>query len=58
MVQSNAIETTSGKMIPTLIDSICLHSDTPTAVSIAKSVRQGLESAGVALKAFAPVVAQ
>jgi 5-oxoprolinase (ATP-hydrolysing) subunit A len=58
MVQSNAIETASGKMIPTLIDSICLHSDTPTAVSIAQSVRQGLESAGVTLKAFAPVAAR
>lgn len=53
MVRQGAIETVSGKLIETPIDSICVHSDTPTAVAIAAGVRAGLEAAGVAVRAFA-----
>ena len=40
MVKAGAIITESGKRIPTSIDTICLHGDTPTAVELARSVRQ------------------
>lgn len=57
MVQAGAIITASGKRIPTRIDTICLHGDTPTAVAIATEVRRALTEAGLQLAQFdgAPV---
>lgn len=52
MVQAGAIITESGKRIPTAIDTICLHGDTPEAVQIAGSVRKQLEDAGITLRQF------
>ncbi|MCZ0813278.1 MAG: LamB/YcsF family protein [Pseudomonadota bacterium] len=52
MVREGAIITESGKRIPTRIDTICLHSDTATAVSIATEVRRALKESGVRLKRF------
>ncbi len=54
MVRAGAIETLSGKSLPTAIDSICVHSDSPGAVTIARAVRGALEADGVRLQAFAP----
>lgn len=47
MVKAGAIITESGKRIPTSIDTICLHGDTPTAVELARSVRQSLTESGI-----------
>ncbi|MGP6089837.1 LamB/YcsF family protein [Antarctobacter jejuensis] len=57
MVREGAILTQSGKRIETRIDTICLHSDTPTAVRIAAEVRRALQDSGVTLAQFngAPV---
>ncbi|TNF20558.1 MAG: LamB/YcsF family protein [Rhodobacteraceae bacterium] len=57
MVREGAIITASGRRIPTRIDTICLHGDTPTAVRIAAEVRRSLEQSGVTLARFsgAPV---
>lgn len=52
MIKAGAIITDSGKHIPTPIDTICLHGDTPTAVQIAGSVREALQAAGVSIKRF------
>jgi UPF0271 protein len=52
MVQAGAILSTSGARIPTRIDTICLHGDTPSAVQIAGAVRARLEQAGVAIAMF------
>lgn len=52
MVKAGAIITNSGQKIPTHIDTICLHGDTPTAVQIARSVRSSLEAAGISVKQF------
>lgn len=52
MVRAGAIITESGKRIPTRIDTICLHGDTPTAVAIARAVRAALNAQGVALRRF------
>ncbi len=49
MVSEGAIVTASGRRIPTRIDTICCHGDTPEAVEIARAVRQGLEAAGITL---------
>ncbi len=52
MVLQGAIETIDGDLLPTAIDSICVHSDTPEAVGIARQVRTGLEQAGIAVVNF------
>lgn len=52
MVKAGAIIAESGKVIPTRIDTICLHGDTPTAVAIAGHVRRALEDEGITLAQF------
>ena len=52
MVQAGAIITESGKHIPSRIDTICVHGDNAEAVALAKAVRKGLESAGIAVAQF------
>ncbi|ATF17271.1 LamB/YcsF family protein [Phaeobacter gallaeciensis] len=52
MVQEGSIITESGARIPTAIDTICLHGDTPTAVQLARSVRQSLAGGGIEIRAF------
>ncbi|WP_407494811.1 LamB/YcsF family protein [Pseudooceanicola sp. MF1-13] len=49
MVREGAIITANGKRIPTRIDTICLHGDTPEAIEIAKSVRDALTADGLTL---------
>jgi 5-oxoprolinase (ATP-hydrolysing) subunit A len=49
MVLNNTITSRSGKTISCTVDTLCLHGDEPTAITIAKSVRDGLEKAGVKL---------
>lgn len=53
MLREGAIRTISGKWLKTPIDSICVHSDTPDAVEIARRLRSALEAEGVAVKPFA-----
>jgi len=52
MVREGAIIAESGKRIPTRIDTICLHGDSPSAVTLAGEVRRGLEAQGVDLRPF------
>ena len=50
MLNEKVIKCYSGKKIPCDIHTICIHSDGPTAVAIAKQLKQGLVQAGVKLK--------
>ncbi len=52
MVREGAIITESGKRLETSIDTICLHGDGPTAVQIARSVRENLIEGGVEVTKF------
>lgn len=52
MVQAGAIITESGLHIPTQIDTICVHGDTPEAIGIAKQVRGALEQRNIQLQMF------
>jgi UPF0271 protein len=52
MVTEQSIISASGKMIPTPVDSVCVHGDTPGAVEIAKAVRSTLEKSGVTISPF------
>ena len=49
MVREQAVTSRGGKKIPLRIDSICVHGDEPTAVAVARAVRDGLEAAGVTI---------
>lgn len=52
MVKAGAIETRSGKMLSTQMDTICVHGDNAESLAIARTIRTRLEGAGVTLKAF------
>lgn len=52
MVQEGAMIAQSGKRIPTRIDTICMHGDTPEAVEIARAVKAALQDANITTKAF------
>jgi UPF0271 protein len=52
MIGTGAIISHSGKRIPTDIDTVCLHGDTPGAVEIAVRTRSALEAAGFRIRRF------
>lgn len=52
MVEDGAIETVTGKRLETAIDSICVHSDKPSAVAQAARVRGALEERGIRVESF------
>jgi UPF0271 protein len=47
MIEADAVICESGKRIPGRIDSVCVHGDTPDAVSMARRLRERLEQAGL-----------
>ncbi|MDG4889802.1 5-oxoprolinase subunit PxpA [Mesorhizobium sp. WSM4887] len=46
MIEAEAVICESGKRIPGRIDSVCVHGDSPDAVSMAGRLRERLEQAG------------
>ena len=42
----------TGAHVPTRIDTICLHGDTPEAVAIARALRAELEAGGLRVARF------
>lgn len=52
MLQDKAVTTASGKRIPVEIDTICVHGDEPTAVAMARKVREKLEANGIVIAPF------
>ena len=52
MLAADAIITESGKHIPTRIDTICLHGDTPGAAQMAHVIRERLIAGGIAIERF------
>jgi UPF0271 protein len=53
MVTRRSVTAVDGSSVPLLLDSICLHSDTPGAVALARRVCGELLGAGVEIGAFA-----
>ena len=53
MVESGAVFAEDGTVIETPIDSICVHGDEPSAVAVARRVRDALEERGHAVMPFA-----
>lgn len=56
LVRSEVVETADGCILPMHADSICVHGDTPGAISIAQAVRAALGSAGVAVATLRTVL--
>lgn len=52
MVQERAVVSTSGKTIKVNVDTVCIHGDTPGAVSIAAKVKQALNNEGIEIAPF------
>jgi 5-oxoprolinase (ATP-hydrolysing) subunit A len=52
MVEDQAITSVSGKVKKIAIDTVCIHGDTPAAVSLAKAVRGRLDQAKIKVSAF------
>jgi UPF0271 protein len=53
MVQEQEVVTVTGKKLKVAIDTICVHGDNPAAVAMARTVRETLEGAGIAIRPFA-----
>ena len=58
MVKTQTIETITGKRLPVDVHSICLHSDTPSAVAIADAIRARLLEENISIEAFLPFPAR
>jgi 5-oxoprolinase (ATP-hydrolysing) subunit A len=50
---AHRVITANGRELPVEADTICIHSDTPGSVAIAREVNQRLKAAGVLLRALA-----
>jgi UPF0271 protein len=53
MAVDGEVESAEGAVVPCRVASICVHGDTPGAVTLAGRVRAGLDAAGLRLAAFA-----
>lgn len=53
MIRHQAVTTASGRMMPTRVDTVCIHSDTPGAVAMAREIRARLDAEGVTIAPFA-----
>lgn len=55
LVNEGVIESVDGHVIALQADSICVHGDSPDAVTIARTLKDGLQAAGVTIRAFTQV---
>ena len=54
LVVTGEVDAADGTTVRIGARSLCVHGDSPGAVSMATAVRQGLEGAGVTLQSFVP----
>jgi UPF0271 protein len=54
MARDGAVTAIDGSVVQCPVESICLHGDTPGAVTLARRVRAALAAAGIAVKPFVP----
>ena len=52
MVTAGEVEAVDGTLVAVEVDSVCVHGDSPGAVTIARAVREALDAAGVKLSPF------
>jgi 5-oxoprolinase (ATP-hydrolysing) subunit A len=49
LIQHGEVISLSGTVVRVDVDTICLHGDAPSAVAVARGVRQGIDAAGIEL---------
>lgn len=52
MLRQGAILTESGRRLPCRIDTICVHGDTPEAITMAATIRDRLSAGGIGIRRF------
>lgn len=52
MVTEGLVESVDGRDVPVQVESVCVHGDTPGAVSVSTAVRAALAAAGVRVTSF------
>lgn len=52
LVRDGTVRAIDGTLLPMQVDTLCIHSDTPHAVDIARAVREALRAKGVEIKAM------
>ena len=52
MVRDQAVEAADGRCVPLMIDTLCVHGDTPGAADLAAGIRAAFDQAGVEVKAI------
>lgn len=52
LVREGTVRAIDGTLLPMQVDTLCIHSDTPHAVDIARAVGEALRAKGVELKAM------
>jgi UPF0271 protein len=55
MATEHTVTAIDGTDVPMPVASLCVHGDSPGAVSLAQAVRSGLTAAGVTIAPFGPV---
>lgn len=53
MAQERVVQAVDGSAVPTPVQSLCVHGDSPGAVGVARAVADALTESGVTLRAFA-----
>lgn len=56
MITEGEIEARDGTIVKRKIDTVCIHGDEPTAVTLGAKVREGLEDRGIQLKALPDLI--
>jgi UPF0271 protein len=51
MVREQVVQALDGTVVPLIVDTICVHSDTPGAAELAARIRAALSDAGIEVKA-------
>lgn len=54
MVHHGVVESIDGVVVPIGFDTVCVHSDTPDAVELARAIRLALAEAGVTVESMRP----
>lgn len=57
LIEKGEVVSRTGRTIRIEVDTICLHGDAPTAVTVARVVRQGIDVAGVELVTLPQMIA-
>ena len=52
MVRDKTVVSIHGNLVPIQAQTICVHGDTPGAVSMVKAIRAALEKEKISLRAF------